>query len=131
MLASSPSHGLSFELSPGETSDAKIGLEMAVGLPEYLARFLAADRGYDSNAIRDELDDKGIEPIIPMKKNRTNYRELNEIESEIYKKRNEVERLFGRLKNFRRIFSRYDKLDLMYSSWVMLGMMVLNLRDLC
>jgi transposase len=55
--------------------------------------------------------DLGFEPVVPPKSNRI---DPWQYDKEMYKKRNEVERLFRRLKAFRRIFSRFDKLDVMY-----------------
>ncbi|MDR2887271.1 MAG: IS5/IS1182 family transposase, partial [Bacteroidales bacterium] len=55
--------------------------------------------------------EKGFIPIVPPKSNRINPWEYDK---ERYKRRNEVERLFRRLKRFRRVFTRYDKLDVMF-----------------
>lgn len=56
-------------------------------------------------------------------------RSLVEYDQEIYKRRNEVERYFRRLKGFRRVFTRYDKLDVMYSSFVIFAMICETLRE--
>ncbi|MFX5104573.1 IS5/IS1182 family transposase, partial [Acinetobacter baumannii] len=47
---------------------------------------------------------------------------------EIYKRRNEIERLFRRLKGFRRIFSRFDKLDVMFAAFIHFALIVESLR---
>ncbi|MDR2359351.1 MAG: transposase, partial [Prevotellaceae bacterium] len=60
--------------------------------------------------------EKGFDPVIPPKSNR---KEPWDYDKEIYKKRNEIERLFGRVKRFRRIFTRYDKTDIMYIAFIM------------
>lgn len=54
-------------------------------------------------------------PVVPPKCNRVNARERS---TELYKKRNEVGRLFRRLKGFRRIFSRFDKLDCVFMFFI-------------
>ena len=59
--------------------------------------------------------DFGFEPVVPPTKNRVNPWEYDR---EIYKRRNEVERLFRRLKGFRRIFTRYDKLDALFLGFI-------------
>ena len=57
----------------------------------------------------------GLVPVVPPKLKRLNKWQYNK---QFYKKRNEVERLFRRLKAFRRIFSRFDKLDLMFTAFI-------------
>lgn len=61
----------------------------------------------------------GLTPVVPPKSNR---KEPWEYDRELYKRRNEVERYFRRLKAYRRVFTRYDKLDIMYSSFVIVAM---------
>jgi len=67
---------------------------------------MLADKGYDSDAVRETLLLHGILPVIPPKANR---RELIACDYRRYRDRNQVERLFNRLKQFRRIATRYDK----------------------
>lgn len=67
---------------------------------------LLADKGYDADAIREELLFNGIEPVIPSKKDRKHPIPHDPIK---YKQRNLIERLFNKLKNWRRIATRYDK----------------------
>ena len=73
------------------------------------------DRAYEGDETRQLVLDIGFDPVVPPKSNRLN---KWEIDLEIYKKRNEVERLFRRLKGFRRIFSRFDKLDVMFTAFI-------------
>jgi transposase len=68
---------------------------------------LIADKGYDTNAIRAFLKAQGVKAIIPGKSNRK--RKIRH-DTETYKKRNVIERCFCRLKDWRRIATRYDKL---------------------
>ena len=77
---------------------------MLTSLPE--ADTLIADRGYDSNWFREALDDRRIEPCIPGRKNRKAPVEYDE---DLYKQRNLIERMFGKLKDWRRIAMRYDR----------------------
>jgi transposase len=65
------------------------------------------DKGYDSDHIRDLLVDRDIAPVIPSKANRV---DPIWCDAERYKDRNRVERLFNRLKQFRRVATRYEKL---------------------
>ena len=80
---------------------------------------LLMDKAYEGDEVRSVAVSKGWEPVVPPKSNR---REPWEYDRELYKRRNEVERYFRRLKSYRRVFTRYDKLDIMYASFVMFAM---------
>lgn len=69
------------------------------------------DRAYEGDQTRQLALELGYIPVVPPKTNRL---EPWEYDRAMYKKRNEIERLFRRLKGFRRIFSRFDKLDVIY-----------------
>lgn len=68
---------------------------------------LHADKGYDSDAVRRKIEGKGVAPNIPPKANR---RWKSCFSPDLYRHRNAIERMFGRLKDFRRIATRYDRL---------------------
>jgi len=76
-------------------------------LPEKTPKALLADKGYDADSIRGDLSDRNIEAVIPAKSNR---RVKIEHDAQLYKARNQIERLFGRLKIKRAIATRYDQL---------------------
>jgi transposase len=90
---------------------------------------LAADRGYSADRIRATLSSMGVEPVIPYRRSEhvTDRPPLNE---RAYKGRNVIERCVGRLKEMRRIGTRYDKLASSYLAMLTLGMAVLYLRAL-
>jgi len=67
----------------------------------------AIDKAYDSNEIRDQLAKDGIESVISPKANR---KQTILYDVQLYKERNKVERFFCKLKEFRRVATRYDKL---------------------
>lgn len=73
-------------------------------LPE--ARYLLADKAYDADHWRDRLKRRRIQAVIPNKANRKQPHAFN---CKRYRGRNVIERMFGRLKDFRRIATRYDK----------------------
>ena len=75
----------------------------AVPAPHYLV----ADKAYDANALREWLLERGITPVIPNKDDR---KFLHPFNKGRYRTRNAIERMFARLKDFRRIATRYDKL---------------------
>ena len=79
------------------------------------------DKAYEGNETRQLARDLGFTPVVPPKRNRKkpwNY------DKALYKLRNNIERLFRRLKRFRRVFTRYDKLDVMYISFVFYALIV-------
>lgn len=63
----------------------------------------------------------GYEPVVPLKRN---YKEQWDYDEDLYKRRNEVERFFRRLKRFRRIFTRYDKLDIVFAGFILFAMII-------
>lgn len=73
------------------------------------------DRAYEGDETRQLVLRLEMMPVVPPKITRLNPWEYDR---ELYKKRNEVERLFRRLKGFRRIFSRFDKLDQMFTAFI-------------
>ncbi len=73
-------------------------------LPE--ADALIADKGYDSDRLREALAERGVKSCIP---GRANRKEPIVCDTELYKSRNLIERLFGRFKDCRRIATRYDR----------------------
>jgi len=74
-----------------------------------------ADKGYDADAIREEIANANIEAVIPAKSNR---REPIPHDKAKYKWRNQIERLFNKLKNWRRVATRYDKTKESYLGFV-------------
>ena len=91
-------------LSEGQVSDYRGAERVLPALPD--ANTLLADRGYDGNWFRQALAVRDIAPFIPGRKNR---KKPIEHDTELYKQRNRVERMFGRLKDWRRIATRYDR----------------------
>jgi transposase len=83
------------------------------------------DRAYEGNETRELSARLGYTPVVPPNPNRL---EPWEYDKELYKKRNEVERLFRRVKAYRRIFTRYDKLDVVYLGFLLLALIIEALR---
>jgi transposase len=92
-------------LSAGQASDKAAVAELIEGLPP--ASALIADRGYDAKAIVDLVAAKGGVAHIPTQKDRKVQRT---VDPALYRQRNLVERFFCKLKHFRRVATRYDKL---------------------
>ena len=78
-------------------------------------RYIIADKGYDSDAIRKCIKAFGQTPVIPYRKNRKKKAYISGLR---YQTRNIVERIFARIKEFRRIATRYDKLDSTFLSFI-------------
>ena len=83
------------------------------------------DRAYEGDETRQLAEQLGYIPVVPPNPNRLNPWEYDRF---AYRRRNEVERLFRRLKGFRRVFSRYDKLDIMFAAFVLFALIVDALR---
>ncbi|WP_418610989.1 IS5 family transposase [Gluconobacter cerinus] len=96
---------LGFDLTSGEVSDYS-GADALIDLPVVTPCRLLADKGYDSDRIRENLLVRGILPIIPPRSNRTEDIPCN---FRCSRDRNRIERMFNKLKQFRRIPTRYDK----------------------
>ena len=79
------------------------------------------DRAYEDNETRQLALHLGFVPVVPPKSNRLNPWEYDR---EMYKRRNEIERLFRRLKGYRRIFSRFEKLDVIFLGFVVFVLIV-------
>ncbi len=77
------------------------------------------DRAYEDNETRALVRKQGLIPVVPPKKNRKIPWQYDTV---LYKRRNEVERFFLRIKRFRKVFTRYDKLDVIYFSIVTLAL---------
>ena len=79
------------------------------------------DRAYEGDETRQLVLDLGMTPVVPPKANRLVKWEYDRT---IYKRRNEVERLFRRLKGYRRIFSRFEKLNVMFRAFLNFALIV-------
>jgi transposase len=92
-----------FKLSGGEEADCSWAIP---ALTDTEFGSLLADRGYDTNEILDFVEQRGATACIPPKSNRKAQREYD---THLYKERNLVERFFNKLKQFRRLATRYEK----------------------
>lgn len=104
-----------FSLTGGQASDSNEALPL---LGELKPSSLAADKAYDTNAILQHLESIGIQAVIPSKKNRLEQRQLDK---HLYTSRNLIERFFCRIKQFRRVATRYDKLSERFAAFVALA----------
>lgn len=112
------------EITPGQTSDyLGFDLVMADNLPE--PSVLLADRGYDADSIRQKMDARDVLTQIPMRKSR---KMRIGVDHSPYSLRNLVERCFNKLKNARRVATRYDKTAESFLSFIDIASIRLWLR---
>jgi transposase len=113
-------------LTPGQAGDAPQYPELIAAVPEECpVDAAAADKSYDSDAIRADLKRRGIKAVIPplaCRKRAIRY------DKRAYRRRNKVERLFNRLKQFRRVATRYDKLDETFLAFIHLTAALVMIR---
>lgn len=110
------SYGLPIEfiLTGGEVNDCTAATELIEQLPK--AEAIVADKGYDSEKIRQQIINKGAQAVIPRKSNSVIGNA--DMDWALYRYRHLVENAFARLKHFRAVATRYDKLKRNYQSTV-------------
>ncbi len=120
-----------FELTPGEQHESTVFEKLMEGgsikrggrgRPRRLPARVAADKGYSNKKVRLYLSRRKIGITIPRK---SNEKHKGKFDKEMYKQRNRVERLFNRLKQFRRIATRYEKRALNYKAMLTLASILL------
>ena len=79
------------------------------------AQYVIADKGYDSSRIVEVIEELGAEAVIP---SRSNCKRPRIYDVEMYKERNLIERLFNKMKHFRRLATRYEKLSVNFESLI-------------
>jgi transposase len=115
---------LTFDLTGGEAHEVK-GYDALMELHDVEPDRLLGDKGYDSDAIRNDLGQRGIEPVIPPRSNRTT---PIDYDRDAYKRRNLIERCVNRLKQFRRIATRYEKTARAYLSMLCIASTMLWMK---
>jgi transposase len=112
-------------ITPGQAHDAKGAAVLLTNLKR--KSVVIADKGCDADWIRAHIRGQGAIPNIPNKANRTRrYRWYKQL----YRERNLIERFFNKLKQFRRIATRYDKLGAAFFAFVQLAAVRIWLRSI-
>lgn len=126
MVAANARTAVTFALSAGQAHDAPEGRQLLrrLGSPKWPVH-LIMDRAYEGDETRQLALDLGFIAVVPPKSNRIT---AWDYDREMYKRRNEIEHLFRRLKGFRRIFSRFEKLDVMFVAFIHFALIVEGLR---
>jgi transposase len=113
---------LRFVLTGGQRHDITQAIPLISGLE---STYVIADKGYDSNAFIEQIESQNAIPVIPPKKNR---KVLRSYDAYIYKERHLIECFFGKIKHFRRVFSRFDKKASSFLGFLAFASTILRLR---
>lgn len=111
-----------FLLTGGERNDIT---QAAALVEDFVAERVIADKGYDSEAFVLHLKERDSEAVIP---SRARNKVQREIDAHLYKERHLIENQIGKLKQFRRVFSRFDKLAKNYLSFIYFASTLIWLR---
>jgi transposase len=126
-------HFITFVLTPGQQHEATVAQtlldqgsikRLGRGCPKRRPKRLAADKGYSSRQFRQTLRKRGIRITIPRK---SNERRTGPFDKRVYRLRHRVECFINRLKQFRRIATRYDKSAESYAAWLAFAAIILDL----
>ena len=109
-----------FFISAGQVSDYTGASALLSSLPK--ADWLLGDRGYDADWLREALQDRGIKVCIPGRKS---HKTKVKYDKRRYKRRNRIEIMFGRLKDWRRVATRYDRCPETFLSAIALAATIL------
>jgi putative transposase len=107
---------------PGQENDIRRAEDLIEGLSP---GHVLADRAYDADRFHDAILEAGATAVIPPKRNR---RVQHSYDKDIYKERNRIERFFNKIKHFRRVATRYDKLLANFMGFVTIAAIVIQLR---
>jgi putative transposase len=108
--------------TPGQRNDIAFAHDLVEG---FEAGATIGDKGYDADHLCDEIAETGAEIVIPPKRNRKIKRAYD---TDLYKERNIIERFFSKLKQFRRVATRYDKLLVNFMGFVKLAAIAIWLK---
>ncbi|CUH44491.1 Transposase [Ruegeria atlantica] len=119
-ICDSQGRPLDLFVTAGQVSDYIGARAMLSNLPR--ADWLLGDRGYDADWFREALKDKGIRPCISGRKQR---KKAVKYDKRRYKRRNRIEIMFGRLKDWRRVATRYNRCPKVFLSAIALAALVI------
>nr|WP_240498763.1 IS5 family transposase [Thauera propionica] len=109
-------------LSAGQVADIECAHDLIADMP---CASLVADKGYDANALVMSIEASGAQAVIPPRSNGIAPRHYDRC---AYRARNLIERFFNRIKHYRRIATRYDKLACSYMAFVRIVCAVISYR---
>lgn len=109
-------------LTPGQAADAP---QVPLLFDQFSASIAILDKAYDTDAVLAFFESQGTTPVIPPKANRVVRRDYDR---QLYKERNLIERFIGKIKQFRRVFSRFDKYARSYLHFIHFACALIWLR---
>jgi transposase len=110
-------------ITPGQDHDATAAADLLIELED--GQIVLGDKAYDADWIRQPIEDQGAAPNIP---DRSNRRQRHCFSKTLYKQRNLIERFFNKIKYFRRLATRYDKLGSCFLTMLKLAAIRIWLR---
>ncbi len=113
---------LRFTLTPGQQHDITQAAALISG---YRSEYVIADKGYDARSFIDHLAEAGMVAVIPARANRKAPRDYDR---HLYRERHVVECFIGKMKHYRRVFSRFDKLASRYLGFLQFAAVLIWLR---
>ena len=113
---------LDFVLTPGQRNDV---IQAPTLLAGRHSEYVIADKAYDAESVIEQIENLGAIPVVPARKNRS---EPRYYDTHLYRERHVAECCVNKLKHFRRIFSRFDKLDARYLGFLQLVATLIWLR---
>jgi len=115
-------------LSAGSEADDPVGQELMAEVPIALCKDipLLMDKAYEGDACRAKARECGMRPVVPPKSNRKKPWKYDE---KLYGGRNVVERNFRNIKQFRRVCTRYDKLDETYNAFISIAYTSIHMKN--
>ena len=119
---------ITWSLTSGQAGDGPEGRKLieAMGRPQEAGEVaLLMDSAYEGNATQELAQRLGFVPVVPSNPKR---RQPHKLDKALYRRRNEVERMFRRLKAWRRVFTRYGKTDVMFAAFITVALIAEALR---
>jgi transposase len=127
LVAADARNVLTWSLTAGQAGDAPQGRQLIEALGPHHGGGVALlmDSAYQDNATRELALSVGLTPVVPPNPQRS---QPWAYDKKLYRRRNQIERLFRRIKDWRRVFTRYDKLDVMFAAFITVALIAEALR---
>ena len=122
-LALSPEGTAHFILSPGQRQDMVVFPELCKNLPWNNLKYIIADKGYETSNVRSLIRQLNATPVIPPKANRIF---PGTYDNKLYQTRSKIEHFFSRIKEFKRLATRFDKLDVTFISFAACAILLID-----
>ena len=126
MVSDSESTLVEIHLSPGNECDAAHGRRSMAALGAFMGARLLVGRAHEGDSTRLLAESFGLTPVVPPKRNRT---DPWDYDRRAYKGRNIVERVFNRMKHYRKAATRYDRLDATFLANLQLALIAIQLKN--